>query len=367
MNGYELRGTEDVITPALIYYVDRIRENIKKALQIAGSGERLWPHVKSHKSEDMVRLQMEYGITKFKAATVAEAEMAARVGAEAVILAYPLVGPNIRRYAALAMAYPETNFYAIGDDLGALACLAGIVRGLGGQMEVLLDINMGMDRTGVRIEQAESLYRKAALLEGIRMAGLHCYDGHHNSRDLETRMDEVGRTDRQIEGIRKRLSADGLDCGLVVAGGTPSFPCHAALTDWYLSPGTAVLTDAGYYKNLPDLGFVPAAALLTRVVSHPAPGLFTLDLGYKGIAADPAAQRGYIIGLERAQPVLHSEEHWVFRSGEGEAVPEIGAELYVIPTHICPTSALYPEILTAEGGKITGRFPVTARNRKINY
>lgn len=367
MNDYEVKGTEEVITPALIYYIDRIRENIKRALQIAGSGERLWPHVKSHKSEDMVKLQMEYGITKFKAATVAEAEMAARAGASDVILAYPLTGPNIRRYLALSMAFSGTRFYAIGDDFGALACLAETAKGMGYKMPVLLDINMGMDRTGVRMEQAEELYRKAAKLEGIRMAGLHCYDGHHNNPDIKERMREVERADRQIGQMRERLLADGLECGIVVAGGTPSFPCHAALTDWYLSPGTAVLTDAGYYKNLPDLNFVPAAALLTRVVSHPALGLFTLDLGYKGIAADPAAQRGYIVGLEGAKPVLHSEEHWVFRAGEGEQVPEIGAELYVIPTHICPTSALYPEILTAEGGRITGSFPVTARNRRITY
>mgnify|MGYP000450009042 CR=1 FL=1 len=67
---YELKNTDTIISPSLIYYEEIIRENIKKAIRTAGSPERLWPHVKSHKSKDMVRMQMEYGITKFKTATV---------------------------------------------------------------------------------------------------------------------------------------------------------------------------------------------------------------------------------------------------------------------------------------------------------
>ena len=106
---------------------------------------------------------------------------------------------------------------------------------------------------------------------------------------------------------------------------------------------------------------------MTRVISHPAPGIFTTDLGYKGIASDPAAQRGYIVGLEDAVPVVHSEEHWAFRLEDEAKIPPIGACLYVVPTHICPTTALYPEILVAEDGTVTEKWEVTARNRKINY
>ena len=73
-NPYTAEGAEDMISPCLIYYEDGIRKNIEKAIQIAGSVERLWPHVKSHKSNEMVKLQLEYGICKFKTATIAEAE-----------------------------------------------------------------------------------------------------------------------------------------------------------------------------------------------------------------------------------------------------------------------------------------------------
>lgn len=366
-NMYELKETEGIISPCLIYYVDIIRDNIKKAIEIAGTSERLWPHVKSHKSIDMVKTQMEYGITKFKTATVAEAEMAAEAGATEVILAYPLVGPNMVRLVNLAKAYPDTVFYAIEDDKDQFEALSHVCVAEQMVLPVLVDVNMGMNRTGVDIDRLEELYRYADGLPGIRMRGLHCYDGNHNNQDIAVRCAEVDETNRRVMAVIDKLASEGVACDIVVAGGTPSFPCHAKGTAWYLSPGTAFITDAGYYKNLPELPFVPGAAVMARVISHPAKGVFTTDLGYKGIASDPSAQRGYIVGLEEAEPIIHSEEHWVFRLEDESRIPPIGTCLYVIPTHICPTSALYPEVLVARDGQTIGTWKVTARNRKITY
>ena len=118
---------------------------------------------------------------------------------------------------------------------------------------------------------------------------------------------------------------------------------------------------------IPDLPFEIGAMVLTRVVSHPAPGVFTLDLGYKGVAADPAIPRAVIAGYEDAVTLMQNEEHWVLRMPEGREAerPQIGQVLYVAPVHICPTSALYPSILVAKEGKIVAEWPVTARNRRI--
>ena len=366
-NPYEVQGAEKLISPCLIYYEDQIRNNIQKAISIAGSVERLWPHVKSHKSMEMVKLQMEYGIRKFKTATVAEAEMAAMAGADQVILAYPVIGPNMERLIQLAKAYPETVFYGIEDDLDQLKQFSDTAEAMHCVMPMLLDVNMGMNRTGADISKIGRIYRAAAGLPGIRMAGLHCYDGNHNDRNFAERNKKVLETDRKVKAVIDGLLAEGLSCDVVVAGGTPSFPCHVRNTDWYVSPGTAFINDAGYYMNLPDIPCIPAAAVMTRVISHPAPGIFTTDLGYKGIAADPAVQRGYIVGLEEAVPIIHSEEHWAFRLENEDRIPAIGTCLYVIPTHICPTSALYPQIMVARQGKIETAWEVTARNRKITY
>jgi D-serine deaminase-like pyridoxal phosphate-dependent protein len=364
---YALVNTGDLISPALIYYRDIILGNTKRIIEMAGCADRLWPHVKSHKAEEMVRLQIELGITRFKCATIAEVEMTAAAGAKHIILAYPLVGPNISRYLRLAGAYPDTVFYAVGDDYDQLAALSSGALKMARCFKTLIDVDMGMHRTGVSLEGLESLYERAALLKGLSLSGLHCYDGHLHDRDFSLRKAAVEEADRKVLAIRDSLIRKGLDCGLLVFGGTPTFPCRAGTGGIFLSPGTAFIGDWGYYSNLPDLAFTPGAALLTRVVSHPERNTFTLDLGYKGIAADPSGPRGIIAGMEDAKPLFQSEEHWVFSVPAGREVPPVGGHYYVIPTHICPTSALYPEILVAREGRITETWQVSARNRRLKY
>ena len=100
-NLYAFEGQQDIVSPQLVYYPALIRENIRKMIDIAGGAARLWPHIKTHKMAEVVQMQIEAGIDRFKCATIAEAEMAAKTGAKHLTLAYPLVGPNIKRFAAL--------------------------------------------------------------------------------------------------------------------------------------------------------------------------------------------------------------------------------------------------------------------------
>ena len=103
---YRIENEGEILSPALIYYADRIRENTRRTIEIAGGAERLWPHVKSHKMRAMLEMQMEMGVRRFKCATLAEAEMAAEAGAAHVLLAYPLVGPAIAAFVSLVQKYP---------------------------------------------------------------------------------------------------------------------------------------------------------------------------------------------------------------------------------------------------------------------
>jgi D-serine deaminase-like pyridoxal phosphate-dependent protein len=339
---------------------------------MAGGPKRLWPHVKSHKSAGMICMQMELGITKFKCATIAEAEIAAEAGAERIILAYPLVGPNVSRYLRLAKAYSRSVFYGIGDDIECLSSLAAEACRMETSMNVLIDVDMGMHRTGVPLELLESFYKQSSGLKGINVKGMHCYDGHCNDRDFNRRKTMVEENDRKLLRIRESLVKEGFECEILVMGGTPSFPCRTGKAQFFLSPGTLFINDWGCYSNLPDLAFNPGAAVFCRMVSRcgfksESENTFTLDLGSKGIATDPVGARGVIAGLEEAKPLFQSEEHWVFSLPSGMDLPPIGSEVYVIPTHICPTSALYPEILVAQRAKITERWQVGARNRKITY
>jgi D-serine deaminase-like pyridoxal phosphate-dependent protein len=367
---YHFAGEEDLDSPALVYHEDIIEENIQKALDMAGGAGRLWPHVKTFKTSALVRLLQTRGVQRFKCATIAEAEMCARCGAAHILIAYPLIGPAVSRFVRLRRCYGGSVFWAAGDDLEQLRLLAAAAReagtGDGGQpIPFLADVNPGMNRTGVGFEALKGFCRAAAEIPGLRLRGFHCYDGSLGFKDSGEREKAVAEETGKLLAVRKALEAEGLELPVLVMGGTPTFPFHARNQEAFLSPGTFFVQDHGYQAKYRDLAFSPAAAILTRVISRPREDLFTLDLGYKAIASDQEGERGIITDLPLARPEAHSEEHWVFRLAEGPC-PPIGTVLHVIPTHICPSTALYPGIHVVRGGRLVNYWTVEARNRKIS-
>src|SRR5438270_6293437 len=120
---YVIQDTAAIFSPALLFYKDMIRSNLARMILMAGGTARLRPHVKTHKTREIARMELEAGITKHKCATLAEAEMLAQVGAPDVLIAYPIVGPNCQRLARLMKKYPKTRFSALADHPQALATL----------------------------------------------------------------------------------------------------------------------------------------------------------------------------------------------------------------------------------------------------
>ena len=366
---YTFDEQADVFSPQLIFYPALILENIRRMKEISGGGDRLWPHIKTHKTAQVVQMLVEEGIDRFKCATIAELEMAARNGGRRLLLAYPLVGPNIRRFLAVKHAFPEVEFYAIADDSEQARLLGERAVACGDTVNLLMDVDMGQHRTGVAFNLVDALYREWSQLPGIRLCGMHCYDGHRHEADPMIRMSEVEKADTELKMIREKLIRDGFDLSVTIYGGTPSFPCHKRLTDGYLSPGTCVIHDAGYRQAYQDMEFIPATAVMTRVVSRPGRDTFTLDLGTKAVASDPAGERAVLAGMEYAVTVMQNEEHWVVRVPEEHIkdIPAIGSEMFAIPWHVCPTSALYPEAAVVREGHLTDWWAITARNRKIVF
>jgi D-serine deaminase-like pyridoxal phosphate-dependent protein len=369
MDSYELKNSAALSSPALLFYRDVIRRNIKKAVSIAGDVRRLRPHVKTHKTKEITLMAMELGISKFKCATIAEAEMLAMAEAPDVLLAYPLVGPNIERFLALAERYPATRLTAVVDHPAALADLSRAAARRGAAVDVMLDLDPGMHRTGVSFgDEALELYGMIGAAPALRAAGLHCYDGHIHQSDLGERSEAARTCCAETLALRRTLEKRGLPVPAVVMGGTPTFPVYAAMPEVELSPGTFFLHDWGYSSQFPDLPFEPAALILSRVVSvHPRESSFTLDLGHKALAADPAGRRGVLFGADApdAAPLFQNEEHWVWKVEKG-GLPETGREFLVLPTHICPTVALHAEAAVVDGdGGIVSTWPIVSRNRRL--
>jgi D-threonine aldolase len=353
-------------SPSLLIYLTRVEANLDRMLAIAGDPARLRPHVKTHKLAELIPLQTARGISKFKCATIAEAEILGQTRAPDVLLAYQPVGPNVKRFLGLMRAFPFTRFSALVDDASAAKAISEAATAAGLQVELLVDLDIGQHRTGIAPgPRAEDLYRLIGSLPGLQAGGLHAYDGHIGDSDLQARTTACEEAYLPVRQLREKLEAAGLSVPRVIVGGTPTFPIHARRSDVELSPGTCVFWDAGYAKKLPDMDFQAAALVLTRVVSKPEPTRLCLDLGHKALASEMPQPRAQLIGLPDAKLVMHSEEHLVVeteRAGEFA----VGDCLYAIPWHVCPTVALHSEAWVIENGRATRRWRVTARERQLS-
>lgn len=357
----------NVLSPSLLIYPDRVEENLRRMIALVGGPARLRPHIKTHKLPQIVARQVALGVTRCKAATIAEAEMAARAGATDIVVAAQLVGPNVARLLALMRAFPGTAFSTLVDDPGAAAALDREASAAGSRIEVLLDLNVGMARTGTAPGPAAvELYRTIAAADGLRAGGLHAYDGHLRQNALPDRIaaaaDGIARTD----ALRAELLGLGLPVPRVIAGGTPTFPVHARRPDVECSPGTCVLSDASYATQFPDLDFLHAAVLLTRVISRPGTNRLCLDLGHKSVASEMPHPRAIFPAIPDARGVTHSEEHLVIETARAADFP-VGTVLYALPWHICPTVALHDRVQIVRDRRRVDEWPVIARARRLYF
>ena len=368
---YTLSDIASVFSPSLVVFPDLIRRNIARVIEMAGGPDRLRPHVKTHKTREIARMLLDAGVTKHKCATIAEAEMLATADAPDVLIAYPLVGPNLGRLVELIRKYPRTQFSVLIDDPDATRALSESLSKAGLTVGVLMDLDVGQHRTGIPVgDSALSLYELAGTLPGLRPNGFQLYDGHNNQPERADREAAVRAFLAPVLELRAKAEAKGVPVPRLVCGGTPSFPVYAHLTDVLdieCSPGTFVLHDAGYGPKYPDLaGITPAAVLVTRVISRPTPDRVTLDLGNKAVAADPLlANRVTLLDFPAYTVVGHNEEHLIVETA-GAAKYKPGDVVYALPGHICPTVALHRDVLVAEGGKVVGKWAVASRDRVLS-
>jgi D-serine deaminase-like pyridoxal phosphate-dependent protein len=366
---YSIRDASAIFSPALVFYKELIQRNIARAIEIAGHPSRLRPHVKTHKTREIVRLQLAAGITKHKCATLAEAEMLADCGVPDVLLAYHLVGPNCGRMARLMQAYPQCRFAVLADHPAAAQALSDAMTAQRQEVDVLLDVDPGQHRTGIAPgPEAVSLYSQIAQLPGLCAGGLHIYDGHNHQENAAERQAAVQKQVETVLALSATLKEKRLPVPRLVLGGTPTFPIYARLDlpEVECSPGTCFLNDHSYSARFADLGgFTPAALLLTRVISRPTSNRITLDLGYKAVASDPpAGHRCVLLDVPGATAVIHNEEHLVVETPAADRYRP-GDEVYAMPTHICPTCALHRQAHVVEDGVVTEQWAIAARDRML--
>src|SRR5437762_8542770 len=183
--GYRVSNIENVLTPALVVYPEVISSNIEQTLRLLDGDANRWRvHIKTAKLDYTLRMLVERGVRHFKCATTLELLVACRTGASDVLVAYPMVGPNARRVREIADAYPQVRISVLAENEEQ------VLQWRGSRVGVFLDINPGMNRTGIEQSHSAEIVRLVAAIAGLGLEfrGLHYYDGHLGGLEMSERV-----------------------------------------------------------------------------------------------------------------------------------------------------------------------------------
>jgi D-serine deaminase-like pyridoxal phosphate-dependent protein len=364
---YRVTGIEDVLTPALVVYPEIIGANIARTLDLVGAADCWRVHVKTAKLGYAMRTLVERGVRNFKCATTLELLVACRSGASDVLVAYPVMGANARRVREIAGQFPDVRISVLAENEKQAE------QWRASQIGVFLDINPGMNRTGIEQGHRDQVIRLVRAIEdtALDFRGLHYYDGQYGGFEERERMAAAhAGYDRLLELVRD-IERSGVHVPEVVTAGTPTFPCSVAYQGFHgggfihrVSPGTIVYNDASSLRQLPaEYGYAPAVLVLTRVVSRPHPGVITCDAGHKAVSADAGVPTCVVVGHRELLPRSPSEEHLPMAL-DGDTGIEVGEALYLLPRHICPTVNNFDCALLVREGQIESVEKVSARGRE---
>lgn len=361
---FTISNVEELDSPSLVIYEDRLDQNLDWMIQTAGGSQRLIPHMKTHKMAEVLKKLLKRGITKIKCATLAEAELAAREGMNEIVVAHALVGPKKKRFFQLVEKFPDVAWSTLVDHLDELNAWKREIEHTRRTVSLYVDVNVGMNRSGHVVN--EELKRLVELLlaePGIQFMGFHVYDGHVRSTEFKDRQHQI---ESGIAPFYAFLEANSWSHHRIIAGGSPAFTVHALAPDRLCSPGTGVFWDSGYGNALPEQGFRPAALVLARVISKPAPGIVTLDAGHKSMSSEnPISQRMTWLNAPTDYTwKSQSEEHGVLEV-EDDRLYHIGDVLYGLPYHICPTVNLYDEAYVIRANRAEEIWQIEGRKRKL--
>src|SRR5437588_5435441 len=366
---YRVSSIEELLTPALVLYPEILVSNIERTLDLLGDdANRLRVHIKTAKLGFTLNILVERGIRNFKCATTLELLVACRSGAGDVLFAYPAIGGNALRAREISDQFPGVRISALAENEEQLR------QWRGSRVGVFLDINPGMDRTGIEQPHCDMVVQLARAIAGLGLEfrGLHYYDGHLGGLEMSERVAGAHAGYERLLKIVYALERGGVRVPELITAGTPTFPCSLAFQGFRdgsflhrVSPGTVVYNDATSLAQLPtEYGYRPAVLVLTRVVSRPRTGVVTCDAGHKAVSADAGVPTCLVAGHPELTPLAPSEEHLPMAvAGEG-AGPRVGEVLYLLPRHVCPTVNNFDCALWVRNSLIESLEKVTARGRE---
>lgn len=359
----------DLDTPSVLVDLDILERNIAEMAALAQrEGVALRPHIKTHKTPQIAKMQLETGASGVTCAKVGEAETLADAGIDDIFICFPLVTElKARRLAALAR---RARVSTIVDSPQGVAALSAVFADEPTPLEVLVKVNTGLDRVGVLPEEAVALASQVAEAPGLRFGGVCAHEGYTYGKSDPAERAAVGRKGGEtLVATARAIEAAGLPCPRVSVGSTPGSGSADSV------PGVTEMRPGNYvFYDLMQVGMnvVPpercALRVLVTVASHAARDRAVVDAGSKTFTSDKGAHGmsgatgfGLVLGKEGIEIERLSEEHGWLRLDPAGSDVAIGEQLEVIPVHACPVANLAPELVLVRAGRVVDRWPVAAR------
>jgi D-serine deaminase-like pyridoxal phosphate-dependent protein len=343
-------------TPALVIDMDRVERNISHIQAIcdaAGVANR--PHIKTHKSPFLARLQIQAGAQGITCQKLGEAEVMAEAGLDDILISYNLIGEE--KIARLGALLAKTNVTVAADNAVVIAGLSHAGTAAGRSLPVVIECDTGRKRAGVETpSEAVTLAKQIADTPGLSFAGFMMYP-------TETGWPEAQRFyDEALSGVRQL----GLDPSIVSTGGSPNLKNVGKLSGaTEHRPGTYIYNDrmqvAAGVATWDDC----ALHVYSTVVSRAAPERGILDAGSKTLTADTGGLDGYGLILEHPEAKIarFAEEHGFLDLSKTNSRPVVGDVVRIVPNHVCVVVNMADEAVMVRGDEIIGTLPIAARGK----
>ncbi|MGJ4935772.1 alanine racemase [Bradyrhizobium sp. SZCCHNRI1009] len=343
-------------TPCAVIDMDRVERNIARIqAQCEAAGVANRPHIKTHKSPVLAKLQIEAGAQGITCQKIGEAEIMADAGIADILISYNLIGEE--KMARLAALQAKADMTVAADNATVIAGLPQAAKQSGRTLSVVVECDTGRKRAGVETPaEAIQLARQIKASEGLRFAGFMLYP-------TESGWDEAQRFyDEALAGVR----AEGLDAAIVSTGGSPNLKNLGKLRGaTEHRPGTYIYNDrmqvAAGVATWDDC----ALHIYSTVVSRAAPERGILDAGSKTLTTDTGGLDGHGLILEHPEAKIarFAEEHGFLDLSRSNTRPHVGDVVRVVPNHVCVVVNMMDEVVMVRGEEILGTLPVAARGK----
>lgn len=353
---------EKIETPALLLDMDTMEENVRlMASHFNKVKANLRPHFKAHKCTFLALKQIEAGAIGMTCAKVGEAEALVKAGVREILIANQIITRSkIERMALLAR---NACIIVAVDSLQNLKDISDIASAFGVEIGVLVEIDVGLGRCGVRnLDDGVRLAKEATDLPGIEFRGVMGYEGHCNKYvELKKRTEEVIKANALLVQLKKAITDAGIPVEIVSAGGTTMFNLTTMNEEITEVQAGAYILMGTKWSMMEGAPFKQAETILATIVSIPADDILVIDAGHKSFTTEsgPPAIKGHT-GIEIAKI---SEEHCNLKLLDNTHHFKLGDIIELIPSNCCTTTNLYDYFYATRGGRMEMVLNIDGRGR----